>query len=113
MKKISLSNILNIKCLIAIVLLLMINSCSSNKKNEIECDFSHPRNCEDFISKVVYDKGSILPADGIVVLKDWTYFLTYFDSNTNQIEEKYIKMNCNCELIYFGEDNPIVSNSLY
>jgi len=112
MKKKFLSNMLNNKILIGIVLLLTINSCSTNKKNEIECDFSHPRNCEDFISKIVYDKGSILPADGIVVLKNWTYFLTYFDSNTNQIEEKYIKMNCNCELIYFGDDNPIVSNSL-
>ena len=112
MKKKSLSNMLNIKNLIAIVLFLAINSCSSNKKNEIDCDFSHPRNCEDFISKVVYDKGSILPADGIVFLKNWTYYLTYFDNNTNQIEEKYIKMNCNCELIYFGDDSPIISNSL-
>ena len=112
MKKKSLSNMINIKNLIAIVLFLAINSCSSNKKNEIECDFNHPRNCEDFISKVVYDKGSILPADGIVFLKNWTYYLTYFDNKSNQIEERYIKMNCNCELIYFGDDNPIVSNSL-
>ena len=48
-----------------------------------------------------------MPPDGIVPQENWTYFLTYFDSNTNKITEKYIKMDCNCDLIYFGDEDPM------
>ena len=55
---------------------------------------------------------AILPSDGIILLENWTYFLTYFDSNTNKITEKYIKMDCNCDLIYFGDEDPTIKNKL-
>ena len=58
------------------------------------------------------DKGSVMPPDGIVPLEDWTYFLAYFDSNTNQITEKYIKMDCNCDLVFFGDEDPRIKNTL-
>ena len=53
-----------------------------------------------------------MPPDGIVPQENWTYFLTYFDSNTNKITEKYIKMDCNCDLIYFGDNDPTIKNKL-
>tara|TARA_B100000029_G_scaffold516356_1_gene629066 strand:- start:3743 stop:4084 length:342 start_codon:yes stop_codon:yes gene_type:complete len=108
-----LSNIYLIRLMIVIVLLFVLISCNSSKKEEKDCAYNNIRNCEDFISKIIYDKGSVMPPDGIVPLKDWTFFLTYFDSNTSQITEKYIKMDCNCDLIYFGDENPIIKNSIY
>ena len=62
-------------------------SCNSSKKEENNCTYNNINNCQDFISKIIYDKGSVMPPDGIVPLEDWTYFLAYFDSNTNQITE--------------------------
>ena len=112
MKKKFLSNIYLFKSIIVIVLFFVLISCNSSKKEEKECAYTNIRNCENFITKIVYDKGSIMPPDGIVPQENWTYFLTYFDSNTNKITEKYIKMDCNCDLIYFGDDDPTIKNKL-
>lgn len=112
MNKKFLSNIILLNSIIVIVLFFVLISCNSSKKEEKECAYTNIRNCEDFITKIIYDKGSIMPPDGIVPLENWTYFLAYFDSNTNKISEKYIKMDCNCDLIYFGEEDPTIKNSI-
>lgn len=112
MNKKFLSNINLIKSIIVIVLFFVLISCNSSKKEKDECIYKNIRNCQDFISKIIYEKGSIIPPDGIIPKENWTYFLTYFDSNTNKISEKYLKMNCNCELIYFGDEDPTIKNSI-
>ena len=112
MNKKFLSNINLTISFIVIVLFFGLLSCNSSKKEEKECAYTNIRNCENFIAKIVYDKGSVMPPDGIVHQENWTYFLTYFDSNTNKITEKYIKMDCNCDLIYFGDEDPTIKNKL-
>ena len=112
MKKKFLSNISVSTSFIVIVLFFVLLSCNSSKKEEEECAYKNIRNCEKFISELIYKKGSVMPPDGIIPKENWTYFLTYFDSNTNKIAEKYIKMDCNCELIYFGDEDPTIKNSL-
>ena len=112
MRKKFLSNIFKIKSLLTILLYLGLNGCSSEKKNEKECSYELPRGCEDFIGLEIHNRGSRLPGDGIVLLEDWTFFLTYFDNNINDITEKYIKVDCNCEVLYFGDNNPNNENDL-
>ena len=112
MNKKFLSNIYLFKSIIVIVLFFVLISCNSSKKEENNCTYNNINNCQDFISKIIYDKGSVMPPDGIVPLEDWTYFLAYFDSNANQITEKYIKMDCNCDLVFFGDEDPRIKNTL-
>ena len=101
MRKKFLSNIFKIKSLLTILLYLGLNGCSSEKKNEKECSYELPRGCEDFIGLEIHNRGSKLPADGIVL-----------DNNINDITEKYIKVDCNCEVLYFGDQNPNKEDNL-
>ena len=113
MNKKFLSIIFKLKTTIAIILFLVNISCTNEKKNEAECSYELPRGCEDFIGLEIFNRGSRLPADGIVLLEGWTFYLTYFDSGTNDITEKYITVDCNCEVIYFGDDNPLDKSKIY
>ncbi len=107
-----LSNKFNLFVFFGILLIFFTNSCNSINKEEKNCYYSHPRNCEQFISQKIFKLGSRLPSDGVILLEDWTFYLTYFDTNTSKISEKYIKMDCNCEIVYFGDENPLPQKTL-
>ncbi len=113
MKKKSLSKIILLKLLLVFVLCLADFGCTNSKKIEEECSYTHPRGCEDFIGLEIFNRGSRLPADGIVLIKDWTFYLTYFDNSLNKLTEKYITVDCNCEVLYFGDRNPYEDNNLF
>ena len=84
----------------------------SSKKEEEECVYNHPRNCEEWISQEVFKRGSNLPSDGIILLENWTFFLTYFNNKTSKISNEYVIVDCNCEIVYFGNDDPRIKNSI-
>ena len=113
MKKKSLSKTIYLKYLLVFVLFLIAIGCTNSKKIEEECYYTHPRGCEDFIGLEIFNKGSRLPADGIVLLKNWTFYLTYFDNSLNKLTEKYMTVDCNCEVIYFGDKNPYEDSNLF
>lgn len=111
MSKTFLSNTIFTKYIIAILLLYMI-SCNNIKNEQEKCAVPNPIGCKDFITPIISKEGNSLPGDGMVYLEDRTFFITYFDVNSSKIIEKYLKIDCNCELIYFDEKNPIVKNSI-
>lgn len=112
MNKKFLSNITLSKLTLVIVLFFVLISCNSSKKEEEECVYSHPRNCEEWISQEVFKRGSNLPSDGIILLENWTFFLTYFNNKTSKISNEYVIVDCNCEIVYFGNDDPRIKNSI-
>jgi len=112
MNKKFLSNINLSISFIVIVLFFGLLSCSSSKKEEEECVYNHPRNCEEWISQEVFKRGSNLPSDGIILLENWTFFLTYFNNKTSKISNEYVIVDCNCEIVYFGNDDPRIKNSI-
>ncbi len=93
---------------ILLVLFFMINGCSSDRKKEEECYYDKPRSCDKYIDTEIRSRnmGSGIPSDGIVLIKDWIFYLTYFDNVSQKIEEKYVKVNCKCEIIYFDNNKP-------
>ena len=78
---------------------------SGNAAEKILLDFY-------LVNTEISKEGNSLPGDGMVYLEDRTFFITYFDVNSSKIIEKYLKIDCNCELIYFNEKNPIIKNSI-
>ncbi len=111
MNKKFLSNIIYKKYILAILIFGVI-SCSSSKNDKEICAVPNPRSCDSFITEKITREGNNLPGDGLIYLEDRTYFITYFDYNVNKIIEKYLKIDCNCEIIYFDETNPIIKNSI-
>ena len=106
--KISLVDIMLKSKLIVLVLFFVVNGCSSNKKKEEECYYDKPRSCEKYIDTEIRSRnmGSSMPSDGIVLIKDWIFYLTYFDNVSQKITEKYVKVNCKCEILYFDSKKP-------
>jgi hypothetical protein len=95
------------KLLIILVILFFIgNGCTTKEKKSEECYYNQPRNCQQYLETEVKSRGSLLALDGIVVLEDWTFYLTYFDNVTKKITEKYVKVNCNCDILYFDDSKP-------
>ena len=84
----------------------VVNGCSSVNKKEEECYYEKPNSCITYIEREVKNRGSSLAFDGIIPLEDWTFFLTYFDFVENKITEKYVKLNCKCEILYFDNKKP-------
>ncbi len=111
MNKKFLSNIINQKYIIAILLFGLL-SCNNGKNDKDNCAVPNPRGCDSFIIEKISKEGNNLPGDGLIYLEDRTFFLTYFDYNINKITEKYLKIDCNCQIIYFDETNPIIKNSI-
>ena len=84
----------------------MVNGCSSVNKKEEECYYEKPKSCQPYLEREVESRGSILALDGTVPLEGWIFYLTYFDSVEQKITEKYVKLNCKCEILYFDNKKP-------
>jgi len=104
--KISFVDIMLKSKLILLVLFFVLNGCSSAEKKVEECYYEKPNSCITYIEREVKNRGSSLAFDGIIPLEDWTFFLTYFDFVENKITEKYVKLNCKCEILYFDNKKP-------
>ena len=92
--------------LIILVLFFVVNGCSSVNKKEEECYYEKPKSCQPYLEREVESRGSILALDGTVPLEGWIFYLTYFDSVEQKITEKYVKLNCKCEILYFDNKKP-------
>ncbi len=68
--------------------------------------------CVEDARTAVRKSGNLLPPDGIIHLKERIFFLSYFDRKTIQIIDKYVEVNCRCDVIYFGDKNPSVKNKI-
>ena len=68
--------------------------------------------CVEDARTAVRNSGNTLPADGIIHLKERIFFLSYFDRKTLKIINKYIELNCTCDVIYFGDKNPLIKNKI-
>jgi len=104
--KTSFTDILDKSLIHLLLLFFIVNGCTTKEKKTEECYYNHPRNCQQYLEVEVKSRGSLLALDGIVVLEGWTFYLTYFDNVTKKITEKYVKVNCNCEILYFDDTKP-------
>ena len=68
--------------------------------------------CVEDARTAVRNSGNVLPGDGIIHLKERIFFLSYFDRKTLKIFDKYVELNCTCDVIYFGDKDPSVKNKI-
>ena len=104
--KISFIDIKYIYIIVYIIPLLFDIGCNPLEKKEKECYYKRPENCQTYLESEVKKRGSVLARDGIIIIKGWTFYLTYFDNIEKKIAEKYVKVDCNCDIIYFDDSKP-------
>lgn len=98
--------ILDKSLILLVILFFSGNGCTTKEKKVEDCYYSKPRSCVEYLEAEVKRRGSILAQDGIVVFRDWIFYLTYFDNVNQKISEKYVKVNCKCEILYFDDSKP-------
>jgi len=68
--------------------------------------------CVDDVRTAVRKTGNILPDDGIIYLKERIYFLQYFEKQSRSIVDRYVQLNCTCDVIYFEDSLPKINNKI-
>ena len=100
-------NSLNKKLSFLLCILFLLKSCKEKQRACWDIML-----CVEDARTAVRKSGNVLPADGIIHLKERIFFLSYFDRKTIKIIDKYVEVNCNCDVIYFGDKNPSVKNKI-
>jgi len=91
------------------IILIFLTDCEI-KKNKKQCwDVNL---CIDDVRTAVKRTKNSLPGDGIVYLEDRIFYLSYFEKQSRKIIDRYVKVNCRCDVIYFGDSLPIISNKI-
>ena len=75
--------------ILLLILFFSGNGCTTKEKKVEDCYYSKPRSCQEYLEAEVKRRGSILAQDGIVVFKDWIFYLTYFDNVNQKIKNEY------------------------
>ena len=94
-------NSLNKKLSFLLCILFLLKSCKEKQRACWDIML-----CVEDARTAVRKSGNVLPADGIIHLKERIFFLSYFDRKTIKIIDKYVEVNCNCDIIYFGDKDP-------
>ena len=94
-------NSLNKKLSFLLCILFLLKSCKEKQRACWDIML-----CVEDARTAVRKSGNVLPADGIIHLKERIFFLSYFDRKTIKIIDKYVEVNCNCDVIYFGDKDP-------
>ena len=75
-------------------------------KKEKKCKNERIYACIDVVEDEIKKNNSILPSGGATQLNDSTLFITFFNSSTNTVSEKYVVLGCECELLYYEDERP-------
>ncbi len=68
--------------------------------------------CVADVRTAVRKTNNTLPNDGIIYQKDGIYYLSYFEKQSRKIIDRYVKVNCRCDVIYFGDKEPMINNRI-
>ena len=85
------------------ILILFSLGCS---KEEKKCKNEKIFACIDVVENEIKKKKSVLPTGGATQINDSTLFITFFDYSTNTVSEKYVVLGCDCELLYYEDEDP-------
>lgn len=85
------------------ILILFSLGCS---KEEKKCKNEKIYACIDVVEDEIEKTNSVLPSGGATQLNDSTLFITFFNFSTNTVSEKYVVLGCNCELLYYEDEDP-------
>ena len=85
------------------ILILFSLGCS---KEEKKCKNEKIYACIDVVEDEIKKNNSVLPSGGATQLNDSTLFITFFNSSTNTVSEKYVVLGCDCELLYYENEDP-------
>ena len=85
------------------ILILFSLGCS---KEEEKCKNEKIYACIDVVENEIKKKNSVLPSGGATQLNDSTLFITFFDYSINTVSEKYVVLGCDCELLYYEDEDP-------
>jgi len=85
------------------ILILFSLGCS---KEEKKCKNEKIYACIDVVEDEIEKTNSVLPSGGATQLNDSTLFITFFNFSTNTVSEKYVVLGCDCELLYYEDEDP-------
>ena len=102
MSFISTKNSIGKYIMLSILILFSLGCFKEEKKCKNEKIFA----CIDIVENEIKKTNSVLPSGGAKQINDSTLFITFFNSSTNTVSEKYVVLGCDCELLYYEDKDP-------